>query len=162
MKNLIIRPARIDEINILLTFEQGIVEAERPFDSTLKEGEIHYYDLAYLIESPIAEVIVAETNGEVAGSGYALIKEAKPYLKHTHYAYLGFMYVKPEYRGQGINKAILEALKQWAFGKGIREIRLEVYEDNMVAKKAYEKAGFKGNLLEMRMALDIEYKDKHE
>jgi GNAT superfamily N-acetyltransferase len=156
MKDLITRAAKVDEIDALLAFEQGIVTAERPFDSTLKEGEIHYYDLAYLIGTPIAEVIVAEIDGELVGSGYALIKEAKPYLKHAHYAYLGFMYVKPEYRGQGINKAILEALKQWAVSKNIREIRLEVYEENTIAKNAYEKAGFKGNLLEMRMELDTE------
>lgn len=153
MKDMIIRAARAVEIDILLSFEQGIVAAERPFDSTLKEGEIHYYDLAYLIETPIAEVVVAEIDGQVVGSGYALIKEAKPYLKHTHYAYLGFMYVKPEYRGRGINRAILEALQDWAISQNIREIRLEVYEENIVAKKAYEKAGFKGNLLEMRLEL---------
>ena len=156
MKNIIVRAAQKDEIVTLLTFEQGIVTAERPFDSTLKEGEIHYYDLIHLIESPEAEVVVAEIDGELVGSGYALIKEAKPYLKHAHYAYLGFMYVKPQYRGQGVNKAILEALKQWSVSQNIREIRLEVYEDNTVAKKAYEKAGFKGNLLEMRMELDGE------
>lgn len=156
MKNLIVRPAQKDEIDTLIEFEQGIVAAERPFDSTLKEGEIHYYDLIHLIESPIAEVVVAEMDGELVGSGYALIKEAKPYQKHTHYAYLGFMYVKPEYRGQGINKAILDALKQWAISKNIKEIRLEVYDENLVAKKAYEKAGFKGNLLEMRLELDAE------
>ncbi|RYU95225.1 GNAT family N-acetyltransferase [Emticicia agri] len=154
MKNLIIRPAQKEEIDILITFEQGIVETERPMDSTLKDDEIHYYDLTYLIETPIAEVVVAEIDGQLVGSGYALIKEAKPYQKHTHYAYLGFMYVKPEYRGKGVNKAILESLKQWAINKNIREIRLEVYQENIGAKKAYEKAGFKGNLLEMRMSLE--------
>lgn len=154
MKNITVRAAQKDEIVTLLTFEQGIVAAERPFDSTLKEGEIHYYDLIHLIESPEAEVVVAEIDGELVGSGYALIKEAKPYLKHTHYAYLGFMYVKPQYRGQGVNKAILEALKQWSVSQNIREIRLEVYDENTVAKKAYEKAGFKGSLLEMRMKLE--------
>ncbi len=153
MKDMIIRTARAEEIDILLGFEQGIVATERPFDSTLKEGEIHYYDLLYLIEAPTAEVVVAEIDGQVVGSGYALIKEAKPYLKHSHYAYLGFMYVKPEYRGRGVNKAILVALQDWAISQNIREIRLEVYEENIVAKNAYEKAGFKGNLLEMRLEL---------
>lgn len=155
MNELKVRPARIDEHDILLTFEQGIVKTERPFDPMLKEGEIHYYDLKYLIELPTAEVAVAEMNNEVIGSGYALIKEAKPYLKHEQYAYLGFMFVKPEYRGIGVNKAILEYLKQWAAGQNITDIRLDVYEDNIIAKKAYEKAGFKANLLEMRMHIDI-------
>ncbi len=157
---MIVRAAKVEEIHTLLAFERGIVEAERPFDVTLKEGEIHYYDLIALIESPIAEVVVAEIDGQLVGSGYALIKESKPYQKHTHYAYLGFMYLKPEFRGKGINKAILETLQQWAANRGIREIRLEVYDENIIAKKAYEKAGFKPNLLEMRMEISSEEETK--
>jgi hypothetical protein len=30
-------------------FEQGIVSAERPFNSTFIDGEIHYYDLSHFI-----------------------------------------------------------------------------------------------------------------
>jgi hypothetical protein len=48
---IIIRQAKESEINVLIEFEQGIVEAERPFDNTLKLGEIHYYDLLELIKS---------------------------------------------------------------------------------------------------------------
>jgi hypothetical protein len=71
---LIVRHAKIEEIETLLEFEQGIVAAERPFDSTLKDGEIHYYDLAKLIESSLSAVFVAELDGELIGSGYALGK----------------------------------------------------------------------------------------
>ncbi|WP_240183051.1 GNAT family N-acetyltransferase [Pedobacter jeongneungensis] len=46
---------------------------------------------------------------------------------------------------------ILKALINWAKTKGLSEIRLEVYDENIAAKKAYLKAGFKPNLLEMRM-----------
>ena len=41
-----IRKAIETEIEILLSFEKEIISAERPFDNTLKEGEIHYYDLS--------------------------------------------------------------------------------------------------------------------
>ncbi len=146
-----IRQAIETDIATLLAFEQGIITAERPFDSTLKEGEIHYYDLLSLIQSPIAEVLVATIGDEIIGSGYALIKKAMPYLKHEQYAYLGFMFVKPAYRGQGVNKLVLDGLIAWAKKQGITEVRLEVYDDNIAAKKAYLKAGFKGNLLEMRV-----------
>jgi len=154
MKNILIRTASETDLEILSTFERGIIAAERPFDSTLKEGEIHYYDLRQLIARPDAELVVAEIEQEVVGSGYALIRKAQDYLQHSHYAYLGFMYVKPEHRGKGINRLILESLKQWALSQGIKEIRLEVYEDNVMARRAYEKAGFKGNLLEMRLGLN--------
>jgi GNAT superfamily N-acetyltransferase len=148
-----IRPAKEEEINILLEFEKGIVEAERPYDTTLKDGEIHYYDLLELIRSSDAEVVVAVVNDELVGSGYAEVKKADAFLKHTHFAHLGFMYVKPEFRGRGINQLILEALKTWARTKHISEIRLEVYNENIIAKNAYLKAGFKPNLLQMRIEI---------
>ncbi len=148
-----IRPAQEEEINTLLEFEKGIVEAERPLNTALKEGEIHYYDLLALIKSDKAEVLVAAVHEEIVGSGYAKIKTAEPYEKHAHFAYLGFMYVKPEFRGNGVNKMILEALLNWAKVQGISEIRLDVFDENNIAKNAYLKAGFKPNILEMRMVI---------
>lgn len=151
MSQLIIRTATIDDLAILLEFEQAIVEAERPFDSTLKPGHINYYDLKKLILSPIAEVVVAEIDNEIIASGYALTKDADDFLQHSQYAHLGFMFVKPAHRGKGVNQKIVEALKQWAIGKHITEIRLQVYAENTAAKRAYEKVGFTGHMLEMRM-----------
>ncbi len=150
---LTIRPAKPEEINVLLAFELGIIEAERPFDSTLKQGEIHYYDLLALIESPKAEVLVAVVDAELVGSGYAKILEGKSYHKFSAYAYLGFMYVKPAFRGKGVNQKIIDGLCEWSKSNGISEIRLEVYNDNEAAKKAYSKAGFLPNLLEMRIEI---------
>jgi GNAT superfamily N-acetyltransferase len=148
-----IRQALESEINTLLDFEQEIISAERPFDSTLKDDEIHYYDLIELIKSENAEVLVAVKDGEVIGSGYAKILPAKSYLKHTQYAYLGFMYVKPAFRGQGVNLKILQSLTEWAKGENISEVRLEVYNENKIAINAYLKSGFKPNLLEMRLEI---------
>lgn len=149
-----VRTALLSDLADLLTFEQGIITAERPFDPTLKPGEIHYYDLAELINSENSEVIVAEVEGKLVGSGYAKTLTAKPYLQHEKYAYLGFMYVLPEYRGQGVNQAIVSELLAWAKNRGLSEVRLEVYDENISAKKAYEKVGFRGHMLEMRLAVE--------
>ncbi|MFK7922432.1 MAG: N-acetyltransferase family protein [Bacteroidia bacterium] len=151
--NVEIRRAIETEIEILLSFEKGIVEFERPFDNTLKEGEIHYYDLIELIRSERAEVLVAVVDNEVVGSAYAKIRPAEPYQKYAEYAYLGFMYVKPAFRGQGINQIVVQRLIAWAKSRNLTEVRLEVYDENTIAKKAYAKAGFKPNLLEMRLEI---------
>jgi GNAT superfamily N-acetyltransferase len=148
-----IRRAIESEIDILISFEQGIIEAERPFDNTLKEGEIHYYDLIELIKSDKAEVLVAVVGEEIVSSGYAKVLPAKSYQKYNEYAYLGFMYVKPAFRGQGINQRILEKLIDWAKSQNLTEVRLEVYDENIIAKNAYLKTGFKPNLLEMRLEI---------
>lgn len=151
MENFTCRKATIDDLEILLKFEQGIIVAERPFDPTIKKDPVTYYDLREYILSDDIEVVVVETNGAVIASGYALIKKARPYLDHEEYAYLGFMYTHPDYRGQGVNKLVVEELKKWASAKGLKEIRLTVYDDNIPAIKAYERVGFKKHIIEMRL-----------
>ncbi|HVS94561.1 MAG TPA: GNAT family N-acetyltransferase [Mucilaginibacter sp.] len=153
MNPIVTRRATLADLDTLLDFERGIMEFERPLDSTIKEGDAHYYDLAALIESPDAEVIVAEQDGELVGSGYAHIVDSKSYLKHQQHAHLGFMYVKSNHRGQGINQVIMEVLQRWALSRNITEFRLEVYHNNPSAIRAYQKAGFIPLLLEMRMNL---------
>jgi GNAT superfamily N-acetyltransferase len=151
--NITIRPAIVADIPMLLQFEQGVISAERPFDPTLKNGEIHYYDIAYMISAPHIELLVAELDGELVGSGYARIEDAKQYLQHPQHAYLGFMYTHPAHRGKGVNQKIIEALKDWAALQGITEMRLDVYYDNESAIKAYEKVGFAKHMIEMRRSV---------
>lgn len=146
-----IRKADLGDLPQLLAFEQGIVQAERPMDPTLPKGPVNYYDLGALIQDPEALVVVAEVQGQVVASGFARIREARHYLDHDRYAYLGFMYTLPEFRGMGINARVVEALKAWALGLGLSELRLTVYQGNASAIKAYEKVGFKKHMIEMRL-----------
>jgi len=148
---IVIRKGVVEDLPVLLEFEQGIIEFERPFDVTLKDEKISYYDIREFILSPIADVIVAEMNGQLIGSGYVLIKEAKEYFKHDKYAYLGFMFVAPEARGRGVNGMIIDEMKAWCKERGIHEVRLEVYDENPGAIRAYEKAGFVKQIVNMRM-----------
>ncbi|MEZ5029529.1 MAG: GNAT family N-acetyltransferase [Ferruginibacter sp.] len=106
-----------------------------------------------MIAAPDVELLVAEINNEVVGSGYARIENAKPFLQHNRHAYLGFMYIMPQWRGKGINKKILDKLTEWVQQHNITELRLDVYQPNIAAIKAYEKAGFTKHMIEMRKGL---------
>jgi len=150
-----IRPATTADLPILLQFEQGVITAERPMDPTIKEGPIHYYDLPAMIASPDIQLVVAELDGHLIASGYARIETGRHYLKHTHHAYLGFMYVDPAHRGKGVNGLIIDALRQWASTRHITELRLDVYVVNEAAIHAYEKAGFIRHLLQMRSPVQL-------
>ncbi len=154
MGEITVRSAARTDLGTLLKFEQAMIEAERPFDSAIRTGDdVRYYDLEHLIASSDAEIVVAETDGEIIGSGYARIESSKAYLNHREHSYLGFMYVVPEHRGKGVNKRIVEVLESWSASKGVAEIRLEVYVANAAAIRAYEKSGYSGNVLEMRKGL---------
>jgi len=150
MKDIFIRKATFNDVDTLLAFEQGVIDAERPFDPTLKQTGVKYYNIDQMINSAEVELLVAASGDEVIGSGYARIENAKPYLLHEQHAYLGFMYVDPRYRGLGVNRKIIEALSSWSASRGITELRLDVYQTNESAIKAYEKAGFIRHLIQMR------------
>lgn len=146
-----IRKAALTDMETLLLFEQGVIKAERPFDSTLKEDPITYYNIEEMISSPDIELLVAEFESKIIASGYARIENSKHYLQHPKHAYLGFMYVEPEFRGKGVNQKIIEALQAWSLSQYITELRLDVYFTNSSAIKAYEKVGFEKHMIEMRM-----------
>jgi len=153
MQPITIRKATLNDLPTLLQFEQDLIDAERPFDPTLQGSPTAYYNLPEMITAAHIELVVAEHNAVVIGCGYARIENAMPYLKHRQYAYLGFMYTLPAYRGKGINNLVMDDLKKWSAAQGITELRLEVYYQNLPAIKAYEKVGFTPLKLEMRLGI---------
>lgn len=152
MATITFREATLEDKPMLLQFEQQLIAYERPFDCILKD-DCTYYDLDFLIQSKDTKLIVAAVDNTLIASGYAKIVKAKPYHKITEYTYMGFMYVDPEYRGQGVIQNIIEQLKQWSISINVFETRLEVYSDNTSAIKAYQKKGFRNRMIEMKMDL---------
>ena len=150
MSDIIIRAARIEEIEKLLQFEQLIIEYERPFVKNMKTEHFNYYSLEELINSNDAEVLVAESSGQLIGSGYAKIKKSLSYIKNEFHAFLGYMYVEPLHRGKAVNQLIVNQLIRWSKSKGMEEVRLTVFAENESAIRAYDKAGFDKQVIEMR------------
>lgn len=149
--DVIIREAKLEDLQELLIFEQEIISAERPFDPTIRQPPVNYYDLKALLLDDKVGVYVAEYKGRLISSGYGMARKARHYLDHEEYAYLGFMYTVPEFRGKGVNQMILKALQEWAKQMGLKEMRLTVYDGNLPAIRAYEKAGFQKHIVEMRL-----------
>lgn len=149
--NYIVRKATLEDLPTLLAFEQGLIEAERPMDPNIKEGAISYYSISDLIKGKNSEVFVAEVENEIVASGYAKIMKDHHYLKHTQQGYLGFMFVPEKHRGNSYNQLVLDALLAWCKKREVFEIRLDVYDVNLQALRAYEKAGFQKYLINMRL-----------
>jgi GNAT superfamily N-acetyltransferase len=148
-----IRKATTEDLSILYEFEQGVLQAERPMDKTLKISKTYYYDIPNLISELNVELVIAEINGVIAGCGYARIKQARDCFQFDQFSYLGFMFTKEEYRGKGVNKMIMNYLYDWSLSRGIYEVRLEVYPSNNAAIKAYEKVGMQATMHTMRIDL---------
>jgi len=155
LKDLNIRKALVNDRAYLLSLEQKVIEAERPYNATLKSKDAVYYDLTSLLIDDASHLVVAEANGQIIGTGYAQVRDSKQSLQHSKHSYLGFMYVEPEFRGLGINKLIMENLMTWSKEQGILDFYLDVYDENSAAIRAYEKVGFSKSLVEMKINLGV-------
>lgn len=151
MSNIQFRTATLEDLPILLEFEQGVIKAERPFSPTLKPDPINYYDIQSFIQDDNIEIKVALWEDTIIGCAYIRLKKSSEFYQNDRHGYIGFMYVKPEFRGRGISRQIIEELISWANTKEVYEIQLEVFADNLPAVKAYEKAGFEKFTVTMRL-----------
>lgn len=147
------RAANIDDLVPLISLEQKVIEAERPYNSSIKNSGAHYYDIENLISSDESYMLIAEVSGDIVATGYATIRASKPSLSHEIDAYLGFMYVHSDYRGQGVNKGIVDRLIMWSRDNGANDLYLDVYSENTPAISAYIKAGFSPSIIEMKLNL---------
>lgn len=143
MTDVILREANKDDLSTLLLFEQALIEAEKPLDEFLGDGNLKYYD--------IEGIIVAVHECKLIASGYVRKEENKIYHKNPKHGYIGFIFVESSFRGKKISTKILGELKRWASKEELKELRLDVYNTNIPALKSYESFGFKKSLVNMRM-----------
>lgn len=59
------------------------------------------------------------------------------------YAYIDDISVEPEYRGEGIGRALMSRAMEWAKSRGFPGIMLETQDNNVAACRLYERCGFK-------------------
>ncbi|AVV47400.1 GNAT family N-acetyltransferase [Streptomyces sp. ID05-04B] len=95
-----------------------------------------------------ARQYVAEAeDGQWAGSVTVLVEEAgtvdwagEPVERRQ--GHVVGVFVRKEWRGSGMTRALLDAASNWAWELGLERVRLLVHERNLRAQGAYRKAGF--------------------
>jgi ribosomal protein S18 acetylase RimI-like enzyme len=151
MSTISIRTANLNDLETLLEFEQGVIMAERPMDPFLGNGQLSYYNIPELITAEDTHFVVALSGDKLVGSGYLKIEMSSHYHKNPKHGYIGFIFVKPSFRGERISTIVLESLKNWAKEKNLKELRLDVYNNNASALKSYERFGLTKGLVNMKI-----------
>ncbi|NQY79520.1 MAG: GNAT family N-acetyltransferase [Candidatus Caenarcaniphilales bacterium] len=147
-----LRPANIDDITSLMYLQENIIEYERSFDTAIRNDTIYYpeHKIKEIIEEDMGIVLVLENEGKLFGCGFGTVADAEGWDAYKQKGYLGMMYVAPSFRGQGFGKQIINYLIEWFEKKGILDIQLNVYPQNINAMKLYQSFGFTEHLLYMR------------
>jgi RimJ/RimL family protein N-acetyltransferase len=108
------------------------VAAER--DGIATEPPVDISERAGLFARTAGDTVVAVSGGQVIG------------MLHVEVSRFGFgelgMLVDRDWRGHGVGSALVRAAIDWARGRGLHKLSLEVFAHNAAGIALYRKAGF--------------------
>lgn len=139
---MIIRKAVYDDVKILNKFLTLLINDERQYDLGIDENFIVTNMYENYIEDVNKLIIVAEENNEIVGYLYGIIKPKDDTYKYI-IAKLDALYIAINYRNKGIATSLIEHFKKWAVAKNANKIEVNVWSNNIKAKRLYEKNNFK-------------------
>ena len=121
-----VRKAERADLDALTDLEQRVFATDRLSRRSLRR----------FLNSPTAEVIVAEDAGRLAGTAIVLFRP------RSVVARLYSIAVAPPARRRGVGVALLAAAEATARARACTALRLEVHEKNAGAISRYRKAGY--------------------
>lgn len=134
-----IRPATEADVDLILQFIRDLAEYEREPQAAVATADDIIRD--GFRGTPKFWVLIAEWNGATAGFAFYFFNYStwigKPGL------FLEDLFVKPEFRGKGIGKALLAELARIAVAENCYGVKWEVLDWNQPAIDFYKKLGAK-------------------
>lgn len=141
MKNkIVIRKALPADVPAIISLIKELAEYER-LSQEVEITELQLHNALFGSET-FTEVLIAEF--ESVKSGYALYFKNFSTFKGKPGIYLEDLFVKPEYRGKGIGKALFESIIKTAKEKNYGRVEWSVLKWNKPAINFYESRGAAG------------------
>jgi GNAT superfamily N-acetyltransferase len=134
-----VRKAKVADLETLVSFavsEADEAEGVRKSDELVRAGV-----KAGLEDNSVATYWVLEDENSIVVGNVSVVKEWSNW-NAAYYWWIQSMYIRPEFRGMGLMRKLLSAVKDAARQEGALEIRLCVHKTNKRAIKAYRREGF--------------------
>jgi len=110
----------------------------------LSKKNIREYLLAALNKGEDNVVFVAEAHGAILGLVEVIIyiaSESEP-VSPRRYAVVDHLYVRAEYRRNGIGKRLIAHVHNWVTAHNVHNIRINVWSFNSASLSFYEHLGY--------------------
>jgi ribosomal protein S18 acetylase RimI-like enzyme len=137
MADPVFKPANADDIEALLAMMRELYAHDGlAFDEAIARRAL----LGVIGDDTFGHVFLILLANEVAG--YAVLTFGYSLEFHGRDAFVDELYLRDEYRGQGIGKRALRFLTEVCAENGVRALHLEVERSNTHAQAVYRKFGF--------------------
>jgi ribosomal protein S18 acetylase RimI-like enzyme len=135
----LVRRAKADDLERLVEFT--LSEAWESEGTRLDPGKARRGIHTALEDESVALYwVIQDRQGELLGN-ISIVKEWSNW-KAGYYWWVQSLYIRPDHRGRGLLKTLVDAVNESAVQGGALDLRLCVHKNNERAIKAYRKAGF--------------------
>jgi GNAT superfamily N-acetyltransferase len=135
-----IRPATANDVPVVLDLIRELAEYEKLLHEVVATEALVRESL--FGPKPVAECVLACVNGNPVG--FALFFHNYSTFKGRAGLFLEDLFVRPEFRGQGIGEALLKHLARLAVERGCARMEWAVLDWNKRAIQFYERMGAAG------------------
>jgi GNAT superfamily N-acetyltransferase len=146
MSDILIRPATLDDLEMILRLDRFLFQFDAQYDDTLdfewtrsEEGVTFFTDR---IIGKEGVAFIAEYDNHVVGYLCGAITEANSYRRIKRIAELECMFVQPSTRGKGAGAGLVNAFLDWVRAQDIHDVRIEASAENETAISFYQRMGF--------------------
>jgi GNAT superfamily N-acetyltransferase len=135
----VIRRANLTDLGQLVEFT---LREAKEAEGISKDNEIVRRGIRTALEDESVAVywVVQSKNNETVGN-ISVVKEWSNW-NAGYYWWIQSMYIKPEYRGRGLMKMLIQTVRESARQGQALDLRLYVHKKNGRAIRAYVKSGF--------------------
>ncbi|WP_435183338.1 GNAT family N-acetyltransferase [Cylindrospermopsis raciborskii G7] len=156
--DLLIRQGELGDLQVLVEFNQALIyETE---NKQLPINDINAGVKTLLKNPSLGFYLLAQKNNQVVGS--LMVTTEWSDWRNGLYWWIQSVYIHPDFRRQGVFKALYQAVKQQAktqtSGLKVSGFRLYVEKENVIAKRTYQSLGMEKSHYEIFEEL-LERKD---
>jgi ribosomal protein S18 acetylase RimI-like enzyme len=94
-------------------------------------------------------LFIADAGKEAIGFLAGRIRVPTPPFGVDPVGFISEVFVGDAYRGSGVGRTLLRAAEEWFVGQSVRRLELQVLCDNTAARAAYQRIGWRDELVQM-------------
>lgn len=137
---MLYRKALMKDAKYLDNLLTELIQDERKYDNSIDENFVVTNFYQNYIEDNTKFLYLAEDNNKIVGYIYGYFN--KDNTINNKVAYLDALFIKENYRKQGITNKLIEEFKKWAIDNNCTSMEVNVCSNNIKAKNLYIKHNF--------------------
>lgn len=152
---VVVRPARPDDREHVLALMPRLEAFGLP--ANVSAGSVAAGEARAMAEAferlPAGGALLVAADATDRVLGVVFLETREDYFTRVRHGHVGVLAVALEAEGRGVGRILLAAAEAWGRNEGFDRLTLSVFEGNARARRVYERAGYRPDLVRYRKDL---------